>query len=185
MKAFVRRFLLAAGLLAFSSAASAALIATIAGNDCSGVFGQGFNDCKIPAQYDPNQSPIIIKFEFDDNGNVTGVEIADLFPTIDGTEFAFVHTSPGIGSWTYTPGAGDPSITFFVAKGGPGFNLFSTGGLADNYQTPANCGAKNNQCGLSHLSFYDTGGQQIVEPATLLLFGIAAIGAALARRRRS
>ena len=128
-----RRILTAAclslGLAAVAPTASAALIDTIEGNDCSGVFGQGFANCRVPSQYDPNQTPIIIKFEFNDDGIVTNVEInSGLFPTIDGDEFDFLFTGTGTGSWTYTPGAGDPLINFYVAKGGPNFNLFSNDG---------------------------------------------------------
>ena len=57
-----KKALVIVGFAALPSMASATLIATIAGNDCAGVFGQGFANCKIPGQYDPNQSPVIIKF---------------------------------------------------------------------------------------------------------------------------
>jgi len=179
-----------AALTAFSSLAGAALLVdTLDGNDCRGVFGDPFEDCKIPAIYDPNESPIIIKFDFntDQNDLVTDIEQTDinssLFPSIDGSEFSFIHTGPGTGSWTYTPGPDDPAITFFVAKGGQPFNLFSTDGLADPYLTPTN---PNTQTpfGLSHLSFYDTDGDnQIPEPGTLVLIGVAALGFAVSRRR--
>ena len=55
--------LVVVGFSAFSSIASADFIQTFPGNDCSGVFGQGFANCKIPANIDPNESPIIIKFD--------------------------------------------------------------------------------------------------------------------------
>jgi hypothetical protein len=173
---------LSIGFGAFSSTASAALIDTIEGNDCSGVFGQGFADCRVPAQYDPNQTPIIIKIEGD------AIEInSALFPTIDGTEFDIDLTGQGTGTWTYTPGAGDPLINFFVAKGGPNFNLFSNDGdpNSDSFFTPTNP-ANEQPFGLSHLSFYDTtGGGKVAEPATLGLLGLGLLGFALARRRRS
>ena len=54
--------LVVVGFSAFSSMASADFIQTFEGNDCSGVFGQGFANCKIPANIDPNETPIIIKF---------------------------------------------------------------------------------------------------------------------------
>ena len=79
--------LVVVGFSAFSSMASADFIQTFAGNDCSGVFGQGFANCKIPANIDPNESPIIIKYDFGPDG-VT-FEINPLFPTIDGSEFDF------------------------------------------------------------------------------------------------
>jgi len=184
-----KKTLLVVGLAAMPSMASAGYIATIAGNDCSGVFGTGFENCKVSAQYDPNQSPVIIKFDFDDAGNMTLSINSALFPTITGAEFSFAFGSggSGTGTWTYTPGAGDPSIHFFVAKGGPdGFNLFSNLGdpNSDNWFTPNTPSGK--PAGLSHISFYDTGGTlQVPEPAPIALIGLGLLGMMLARRRRS
>ena len=53
------------GFSAFSSIASADFIQTFPGNDCAGTFGIPFASCKIPLIIDPNESPIIIKFDFD------------------------------------------------------------------------------------------------------------------------
>ena len=176
---------LSVGLGAFSSIASADFIQTFGGNDCAGVFGQGFANCKIPANIDPNESPIIIKFNFA-GGDFSVEEInSGLFPTIDGSEFSFDTTAEGgIGTWVYNPGAGDPGVNFFVAKGGPNFNLFSNLGdpITDTWSTPIN---PNNDrpFGLSHLSFYDTDGGIVPEPTTLLLLGAGLFAAGFARRR--
>ena len=178
-----KKALVVAGLSAFSSMASADFIQTFPGNDCSGVFGQGFANCKIPENIYPNESPIIIKFELNTGGTFSTEINSGLFPTIDGSEFDFDFTGSGAtGTWTYTPGAGDPGINFFVAKGGPNFNLFSNLGdpLTDDWFTPLNPGG--NMAGLSHLSFYDTGGQ-VPAPTTLLLLGAGLVAAGLARRR--
>ena len=185
----IRKFtkaLLVVGFGAFSSMASAALVDTIEGNDCAGVFGQGFSNCVIPSQYDPNETPVIIKFNFS-GGDFTVDEInSGLFPTIDGSEFSFTATGEGgIGTWTYNPGADDPLINFFVAKGGPNFNLFSNLGdpNSDDWSTPINS-ANNQPFGLSHLTFYDEGGGgQVPEPTTLLLLGAGLFAAGYARRR--
>ena len=184
-----KKALVVAGIAALPSVASADYIATIAGNDCSGVFGVGFANCKVPTQYDPNQSPVIIKFDFDDAGNVSAVTInSALFPTITGLEFTFSFGSggTGTGTWTYAPGPGDPSIHFFVAKGGPlGFNLFSNLGdpNSDAYFTPNTPSGK--PAGLSHLTFYDTGAHQVPEPAPVALLGLGLLGLMVAFRRRN
>lgn len=182
--------------MALSGAASAGLIDTIDGNDCSGVFGQGFANCAIPAQYDPDESPVIIKFDYlgggafavalDDDDNP---EINPLFPTIDGTEFSFNTSGEGgVGTWIYTPNdPDDPGVNFYVAKASNEFNLFSVDieGLGD-WVTPLN---PNNEqpFGLSHLTFYDTGGgppTEVPEPGMLLLLGSALAALGLRRRLR-
>jgi hypothetical protein len=181
----LKRLVVVAAFGAFSSVASAAFIATIPGNDCAGVFGQPFDDCKVPAQYDPNETPIIIKFEFNDAGGITATTISSLFPTIDGSEFSFVFgNGTSTGTWTYNPGPGDPDINFFVAKGGDFFNLFSNLGdpLSDDWFTPLNP-ANQQLFNLSHLSFYDTNGR-IPEPASLALLGLGLAGLAFVRRRK-
>jgi hypothetical protein len=165
---------------------------TFDGNDCSGAFGQGFANCKIPAGIDPDQSPIIIKF------NTPGaVEInSGLFPSITGSEFTLTLDGEGqTGTWTYAPGPGDPGITFWVAKGGPDFNLFTDdSGLpvtTGTWFTPLNPGG--NQAGLSHIDFYDTAGtpvppDQVPAPGALVLLatglvGVAALGRKVLGRR--
>jgi hypothetical protein len=156
--------------LAGQARAESFLIATIAGNDCSGVFGTGFSNCAIPGTYDPNTSPVIIKFNPD--GTVNEVNSA-LFPTISGSEFSFTFGPGNTGSWNYTPGAGDPAtlVSFFVAKGGDAFNLFSVDSNGPNaWFTPAN--GSDQGAGLSHLTFYEGGTDSVVpEPGTWLLVG--------------
>ena len=168
--------------------ADSILVTTLSGSDCSGVFGQSFQNCAIPDAYDPENTPVIIKF--DANGSVSEIN-SDLFPTISGSEFSFSFGASGTGSWVYSPGADDPSslVSFFVAKGGPAFNLFSVTGNGGSWVTPTNP-ANGQPFGLSHLTFYE-GGQgvppevpPVPEPATLLLVGGGLAAAARLRRLR-
>ena len=158
--------------------ADSILVATLTGNDCAGLFGGSFASCAIPDAYDPENTPAIIKFNAD--GSVSEIN-TELFPTISGDEFSFTFNDDGTGSWTYAPGADDPAslVSFFVAKGGPAFNLFSVTGNMNSWFTPTNP-ANQQPFGLSHLTFYEgADGTVVPEPATWLLVG----GGLMAARR--
>jgi len=183
-----------------------------AAQDCSGVFGKfggktADTICDVGHALDPKQnvSPIIAK------ENTSGLfEISAWFPTIDGAEFDIVFdaNTTGSGSWTYSQGAGDPDVRFWVAKGGNDpFRLYwmvsdlelllsgaCWGGTYTIDCLNAAVAVKSGTWstvdgqGLSHLSWYDTGGGpplNVPEPGLLFLMGAGLLGLGMARRRKS
>jgi len=167
-------------------------------NDCSGVYGQGFENCAIGPIGGERLSSIIVKFDVDEDEIV----INPLYPEFDLDDFDFDTVGDfGEGSWAYNPDA-VVGIKFWVANAGNGFNVFYR--LSDDDE--ANCGdfdafecmslaelsyqgdwmtPLNNQGrprGLSHLSFYDSE-VRIPEPGTLTLLGLGLLGMGLSRRR--
>jgi len=179
-----------AALLALSVPAHAVLVSYTfeATNDC-GSQHPAFPACTIDG------SPRIAKFDQTDTGGSFTFNGTD-FPTIDGSEFWFSNTDGSIPlSWTYTPGAGDPLIRFWVIKQGNDAvvvhwdNICGATGLLEQMTVacadPMTGGTWNALNGWSHISFYDTGGTNVPEPGTLALLGLGLMGMGFARRRKS
>jgi hypothetical protein len=163
-------------------------------NDCAGFFTTGPGECEV------NGSGLIAKFGAGDD---LGENEFGSYASITGDEFEF--SDSGTGEWSYDPGADDPGVRYWVAKGGDGFNLFFwsdtyTGDLdwfsvddttrnawldtaqvvtSGTFYTPLNNGG--NRAGLSHISFYN--GASVPEPATLGMLGAGIFALGLMRRR--
>jgi hypothetical protein len=209
----------AAMAIGMASSAQAALVTVYAsidagnsGNDCSGVFGIA-PTCNVEGPDDADGitlfSPLIVKYDLADDGTETARTLNPAYsPPFTGDEIEFDGDS-----WEYTPGAGDPGIRYWVAKGGNDpsapkdepkkFNLFWTVDEAETLDGGACFGAVyTDAClekalvvtsgefftfagGLSHLSFYDTEGVvPLPAAAWLLLSGLLGLGA-LGRRKAS
>ncbi len=186
-------------LFAFSTAAHASLIeVVIDGNDCSGFFGSGFDNCNIFGE-----SPSIAKFDEADvvAGGGTPTDINALFPSITGSEWSFTGAGTS-GTWTYNPNdPEDPFIKFWAVKAGPSFNFAyfvpnanqafcSLNPLALSCIQSATVIPTNQAIdwktgvaqSISHITFYDTSRSQAPVPGTLSLLALG--GLALAARRK-
>jgi hypothetical protein len=148
---------------------------TFRGSDCSGVFGQDFENCAY------NGSPIIAKSNtpFDVNDPVQTELDTSAFPGRQASWFTLTGTT-----WRHDPRGAGPGITALVARAGNEFTLFTMdagpyfgGSQVSTFATPGNRD-------LSHISFHDTRSMVIPVPAALplLLSGLVGLGL-LARRQ--
>ena len=232
------RFLAAAALgmslLPGPAGASSVVAALFGESDCSGYFGSGFGSCNIFITSDGTTiqlSPVIAKYNTDSPAkddkpaepaswevnsaiypSVTSAALMTVAADLD--EFAITGFAGSAGTFTLTPGAGDPLTKYWATKAGNGFLLswfvenaagsLCTGSAADqlNYNltclsaalviaanTAINWVTPGNKS-LSHITFYDTDPPTEVPPpavpipAALPLFGSALVGMGLVSWRK-
>lgn len=213
MKTLIISIALSATAILHTGTAVAAIMTQIFDdNDCAGYFNptgtSGFDACSIFVDADGQEivlSPVIAKYDVE----ADSYQVSQSFSTITGNEFTITETATGTGHWSYTPGAGDPGIRFWVAKGGKhGFHLFwqvddaivedvcdinnpytlsclaaAEFVSAGDYATPFN---KGTHAALSHITFYDSEDPYIVPvPAAVWLMASGLIGLAMVARRRA
>ena len=213
---FVKQSLLCGALVAAASTFAAPAMAAVqidgdttkegtqnfSGNPCQGISFANCYASPVGTVAGPGEgrTPAVIKFE---NGG--GFEVSSMFANlIDGTEFDIDLSDSGILTFTYSPDAGDPMLTYFSIKQSNEFALFFEqggflGGTEYSFDTGDLFFNKNGnpQPGFSNLVFYDTkgpgggtgggGGGAVPEPGTwaMMLLGFGGMGVAMRRRRRS
>lgn len=187
LRALAGAFVVAAGTLLGGAVLAPAEAATLgfkdySGNDCSGVFGQGFEDCK-----DPTGSPIVAKYD-EDKG---AWSINPMFPGVLSSYFTLTYDDDEgkSGTWTYDPGACStcPVITSFVVKASNAFRWYFTDpkqAIFSGTWSTAGLNGTRPAPGLSHISFYDTAPVPVPVPAAGLLLVAALGGLGMAARRR-
>ncbi|TGD61786.1 VPLPA-CTERM sorting domain-containing protein [Tabrizicola sp. WMC-M-20] len=146
-------------------------------NDCSGVFGQGFDECE-----DPRGSPVIAKWDIDEDK----WEINSMFSDVLSSMFTVKIISDTTGNWTYDPGTCTlcTVVTSFVIKTGAGFRWYYTDPKEAIYSGVWDVSDLGRGQGISHITFYDTAPAPIPLPAGGLLLVTALGGLAIARRRK-
>lgn len=183
---------LSLGVAAFAPApvSAATLVAEDFGgaNDCSGLWGTGFENCKTPDRPGYASSPVIAKYDVGRDGGKW--QIASWAGPILSSYFTITLNGNGsTGSWSYDTSACPTCalVTSFVVKAGNGFRWYYTNPKTAIYSgTWSTKGGK----GLSHITFYDTAPPPpppppapIPLPASGLLLGFALAAFGLARRR--
>lgn len=181
----MRVFLVAAAVvlsMGVAGGASAAVFTYLGkgkGNECSAF--NGFENCTYKG------SPTVAKLSFD-NGTPTSSQYnTTVFPSLNGSEFSVTLSANDIGTWSYTPGLGDPLIiTAFIAKAGSRYYIYEWDETSGTDFTNIYFDTKDKKRALARITFFDTGVSPVPLPAAGLLL-IASLGglAAMGRRRKS
>ena len=167
--------------------AAPTLIGSFSGNECGGAGG--FSNCYAfqngtTAQGAGNGtgSPSIYKRNSDGS-----TDTSSRFPSISGGEFAITYTTAGNQlSFTYTPGANDPLIHYFVINQANQSRLYYDAAPITSFSVGLSNLFPNNP-GYSHITFFDTGTAAVPEPGAwaMMMLGFGAMGFAMRRKKVS
>ncbi|WP_344698827.1 PEPxxWA-CTERM sorting domain-containing protein [Sphingomonas limnosediminicola] len=177
-----------------SAQAALTLVGTFEGNQCGGAGGfaacwaSGTTAGTGAVLKTPGGSPSIRRIDSDGPGDFGS------FGTIDGSEFTTSYVAgTNTLSFTYTPGAGDPTIHYiglFQGGSGPGNDFKNTYRLFyDSSPITAGSFALStyfDNPGWSHIDFFDTGSPSVPESATwaMMLLGFGLVGMVMRRNRK-
>jgi hypothetical protein len=191
-------FAIAAGLAAMSAVpASAALtlVGVYSGNDCE---GSSFQNCYATLSGINNPqgaSPSYAVIKFNGNQQDQSIpplgldEVSSRFGTVTGGEFtrAFNATT-NVFSFTYNPGAGDPTLHYIAVKQATQYALYYSAAPILAGSIDLDVAFSRNTDDFSHVTFFNSTAP-IPEPGTwaMMILGFGAVGGAMrsARKRRT
>ena len=165
----------AAACFVLAALGSPAAAVTTNGSECA--QQGGFSSCTL------DSFDTLIKFD----GALAKDDTSSKYTTLSGAEFtlSFVQGKTS-GTWSYTPGVGDPVLTRLLVSAGNNDQIFDITGLSSGtWQTPfVTKNNKTKQQELSHLTFFGEMPAAVPLPATGLLLAGALGGLGLIRKRR-
>ena len=175
--------------------AALTLVGLYSGNDCAGSSFQNCYATQSGINNPQGASPSFAVIKFNGNqqdGLIPPLgldEVSSRFGTVNGAEFsrAFNPTT-NVFSFTYNPGAGDPSLHYVAVKQAQQFALYFSSTPILNGQIDLDVAFGRNTDDFSHVTFFNsTAAVPEPGPWAMMILGFGAVGGAMrsARKRRT